>query len=87
MVGSSRVRKVVLLLLVAVLLLPPLARAKENRARERTSPRQSFTTLWRAVPEVWTLFKSIWEKEGSSLDPFGQPKPNEGSSLDPFGGK
>ena len=26
----------------------------------------------------------MWEKEGSSLDPFGQPKP-EGSSLDPFG--
>lgn len=87
MVGSSRVRKVLLLLLVTVLLLPSLAFAIDAQAKERPSPRQGLTALLNAIPEVWTLFKSIWEKEGSSLDPFGPPKPNEGSSLDPFGGK
>lgn len=28
---------------------------------------------------------AIWEMEGPSLDPNGQPRPNEGSSLDPDG--
>lgn len=87
MVGSSRVRRVVLLVLVGTLLLPPLASAAKPRAKERRSARPTLTALWNAVPEAWALFKSVWEGEGSSLDPFGQPKPNEGSSLDPFGGK
>jgi hypothetical protein len=28
---------------------------------------------------------AVWEMEGSSLDPNGQPRINEGSSLDPSG--
>jgi hypothetical protein len=28
---------------------------------------------------------AIWEMEGASLDPSGQPRPHEGSSLDPDG--
>jgi hypothetical protein len=76
-----------LLLLVAALLLPPLAFAREAQVKERPSPRPTLAALWNVLPQVWTLFKCIWEKEGSSLDPFGPPKPNEGSSLDPFGGK
>ena len=87
MVGSPRIRRVVLLLLIAALLLPPLALAKEGRrAKEHPSPHQTLAAIWNAVPEVWACFKSIWEREGSSLDPFGPPKSNEGSSLDPFGG-
>jgi hypothetical protein len=39
------------------------------------------------------LLKRLWEKSGSSLDPFGQPAPDDasggssdnGASLDPFG--
>ena len=86
MVGSSRVRTVVLLLLAAALLLPTLALAKESQAKERPAPRRTLTALWNAVPEVWTLLRSIWEREGSSLDPFGPPKPSGGSTLGPFGG-
>ncbi len=86
MAGLSRVRTVVPLLLVA-LLLPSLALAKESRAPEGpAAPRETLGALWSAIPEAWTLLKSIWEREGSSLDPFGPPKPTEGSSLDPFGG-
>ncbi len=85
MAGSFRVRSMPLLLLVGTLLLPPLASAEEVRTKERHSARQSFTSLWNAFPEAWTLLKSVWEGEGSSLDPFGQPKPN--GSLDPFGGR
>jgi hypothetical protein len=87
MIGSSRVRTVTLLLLVAALLLPSLALADKPDAKERPSPRLTLATLWNALPGAWVLFKAIWEREGSSLDPFGSPKPNEGSSLDPFGGK
>ena len=86
MAGSSRVRSMALLLLVGTLLLPSQISAKEPRARERRSA-QPLTVLWNALPEAWSLWKSVWEGEGSSLDPFGQPRPNEGSSLDPFGGK
>lgn len=85
MAGSSRVRSMALLLLVGALLLPPMAWAKEPRATERPSPRETLAALWNAIPEAWTLLKSIWEREGSSLDPFGPPKPPEGSSLDQFG--
>jgi hypothetical protein len=85
MAGLSRIRTVVPLLLAAALLLPPVALAKEPRAATRLSPRETLAALWNAIPEAWTLFKSIWEREGSSLDPFGPPKPPEGSSLDPFG--
>ena len=87
MAGSSRVRSMALLLLVGTLLLPSQVSAKEPRARERRSARQPLTALWNVLPEAWSLLKSVWEGEGSSLDPFGQPRPNEGSSLDPFGGK
>ena len=87
MVGLSRLRRAPLLLLfVGALLLPSLVLAERPHGKERPSPRQTLTALWNAVPNVWTLFKSIWEREGSSLDPFGPPKPTEGSSLDPFGG-
>lgn len=50
-----------------------------------------FTTIFllllvlaRALAGTPTL-TAIWEMEGSSLDPNGQPRPNEGSSLDPSG--
>lgn len=86
MAGSFHVRSMALLLLVGVLLLPSLAGAEESWAKERRSARYNFTTLWNGLPEAWTLLKRVWEGEGSSLDPFGKPKPNEGSSLDPFGG-
>ena len=86
MAGLSRVRRTALLLLVGALFLPSLVLAEWSHAKERPSPSQTLAALWNAVPDVWALFKSIWEREGSSLDPFGPPKPNEGSSLDPFGG-
>jgi hypothetical protein len=85
MTGSFRVRSVALLLLVGTLLLPSLASAEEFRTKERRSTHHNFTALWNAFPEAWTLLKRVWEGEGSSLDPFGQPKPN--GSLDPFGGR
>ena len=87
MAGLSRVRTVAPPVLAALLLLPLPALAKEPRATERPLARATFAALWSVIPEAWTLLKSVWEREGSSLDPFGPPKPPpEGSSLNPFGG-
>lgn len=39
----------------------------------------------RLLARLWSFVKAVWEQEGGSLDPDGQPRPNEGGSLDPNG--
>lgn len=73
----------------------PLASAAGTRGEDR-SPRETraVATFIRALPKVVATLISLWANEGSSLDPFGNPKPaalpdppafDEGSSLDPSG--
>jgi len=80
------VPRTALLLLISFLLLPPLADAREFRAEEArvTAPRV-IAAIWNALPGVRDLVKAVWGAAGSSLDPFGEPKPQEGSSPDPQG--
>jgi hypothetical protein len=35
--------------------------------------RESTDGFWRAIPNLWHSIQQIFEKEGSSLDPFGKP--------------
>ncbi|MES1246015.1 MAG: hypothetical protein ABUT39_30690 [Acidobacteriota bacterium] len=72
----------VLLFLVAI-----PSQARELRGEERSRPQESLAeAALRAIPDAWNAFlRAVWDQEGSSLDPFGNPKPDEGSSLDPFG--
>lgn len=83
----TTIRRTVLLVAACVLLAAAPSQARELRGEDTRSPEESFieATLM-AVPDAWTaLLKAVWDQEGSSLDPFGNPKPDEGSSLDPFG--
>lgn len=81
-------RTAVLLLLAASLVLPQLGEARDLGARAREHPKRNIIeAISNALPQAWNLVKVIWEQAGSSLDPFGEPKPNAGSSLDPFGGQ
>lgn len=77
MILSRRLR--VAPILLTFLLTAPLAaaRAEERRPQEVRQPRPGITGL---LSEVWALLGRIWEKEGSSTDPFGNPKP---SSVQP----
>lgn len=94
MTVSPVVRRTAVLLLVALLgtsLSHADVRHQESRkakgAERYINPARLF------LAEAWMNVSSILQKEGSSLDPFGQPKPDEGSdsssdsgsSLDPFG--
>ncbi len=85
MTSSPVIRRAALVLLLGTCLLAPLE-AKDIPAKRQSAARKAQESrLLRVLPEAWTLIKSLWEPEGSSLDPFGTPKPSEGSSLDPFG--
>ena len=76
-----------LALAACVLFAAVPSEAHESRGKERRSQQESLIdAALRAIPDGWTaLLKAVWDQEGSSLDPFGNPKPDEGSSLDPFG--
>lgn len=76
------VRRTLALLLLVLTLTPALSWAGERRPE----PRDEVVILrGRLLPALWGFLRSVWEREGSSLDPNGQPRPNEGSSLDPSG--
>lgn len=73
------VRRLTALLLLLLTLMPAL-----SWAGPRTEPRDE-TGKGRLLTTLWSFVKAVWEQEGSSLDPDGQPRPNEGSDLDPNG--
>jgi hypothetical protein len=78
-------RRIAGCLLVVLLLAPAFAGAVERRS-DGPAPKERVS-LWqgRLLPALWGLLTRIWEENGSSLDPSGQPRPDEGSSLDPSG--
>ncbi|MEA2558705.1 MAG: hypothetical protein QOH06_209 [Acidobacteriota bacterium] len=65
-------------------LLLTLAPALSWAGPRRPEPREE-AARGRFLPTLWTFVKALWEEEGGSLDPDGQPRPNEGGSLDPSG--
>ena len=71
----------VCLLAVGLLALAPLSAHAAPLA-----PAQGGMWSWIfELPSVVTAgWNSIWQREGSSIDPYGQPMP-EGSSTDPNG--
>lgn len=83
----TTIRRAALLLAAFVLFATAPSEAHEPSGQKRKSPRQGLIdSALRAIPDAWAaLLKAAWAEEGSSLDPFGNPKPDEGSSLDPFG--
>jgi hypothetical protein len=72
--------------ILAVLLLLTLAPTVSWAGERAISPRKEASFLGGTLlSSLWSVFKSVWAEEGSSLDPDGQPRPNEGSDLDPSG--
>ena len=78
----SRIRRSLALLLLLLTLAPALSWAGPRR----TEPREE-AVLGRFLPTLWTFVKALWEEEGSSLDPSGEPRPGAGSDLDPSGSR
>jgi len=70
------IRRWLALSLLLLTLAPALSWAGPSRDE---AVRGSFLST------LWTFVKALWEEEGSSLDPSGEPRPNEGGSLDPSG--
>ena len=69
-----RLRRIAPLLLVFLLTAFPLAATTHDRQPREV--RQSRLGIAGLLFEAWALVSRIWEKEGSSTDPFGNPKPN-----------
>jgi hypothetical protein len=46
-----------------------------------------FIAIFLLLLALTPTLTTIWETEGASLDPDGQPRPHEGSSLDPNGSR
>lgn len=79
-------RRTALLVLVSSLFLAALAQARDIRTPERRHHESDLIEAVRdALPRAWNLFRVLWDRAGSSLDPFGEPKPTTGSSPDPSG--
>lgn len=74
------VRRVLAVLLLLLTLAPALSWAGERSPRSR-----EVVLKGNVLPSLWGFLKAVWEEEGGSLDPSGQPRTNEGSSLDPSG--
>lgn len=67
-----------------------------SRDRGRESEPQ-LAHISHVLVVAWERLKTIWEKNGSGIDPFGKPEPGEGdtastqdggdngSIIDPFG--
>jgi hypothetical protein len=75
-------RRILAVLLLVLTLTPALSWAGERR----TEPLHRTVILKsRLLPAMWGFLRAVWDEEGSSLDPDGQPRPNAGSDLDPDG--
>jgi hypothetical protein len=78
-------RKVVVLVLFAILALPWVSAAEDVR------PAESVSSLFE---QVWSFITSIWSEEGCRIDPNGgcapEPMPTDdtdsGCHIDPNGG-
>jgi hypothetical protein len=80
-VMSGKIRTTALVLILAGL-LAPAAYALPRGAAFPVTHRDGLTAvLWSWLSRV----TAIWEKEGSSMDPNGQPQSDAGSQMDPNG--
>jgi hypothetical protein len=71
-----RIRRSLALLLLLLTLAPALSWAGPPRDE---AVKDTF------LLKLWSFVKTIWEANGASLDPNGEPRPTNGSSLDPSG--
>ena len=74
------VRRILAVLLLLLTLTPTLSWAGQCE-----EPRGEFLKSG-LLTRLWSFVRVIWEQEGASLDPNGQPGLDEGGSLDPNGG-
>lgn len=82
-----------LALVCMILLLSGSAAHAIVRTEAPTNATPMVSHLWELLAGKAQSLKRLWEKSGSSLDPFGEPKPEDasgdssdnGGSLDPFG--
>jgi hypothetical protein len=72
--------------LLVSLALPPAAQARSDRAGAQAKPE---VRMMGALQGVWKLLSRLWEKEGSGIDPFGQPSSSPSgdgtTSITPYG--
>lgn len=92
--SCARVVSLVLALLVLGIVGGSAAHAATKAApAKRTAPSWVFVVGEFLRIEAAKILRTVTQKNGGSLDPFGQPKPEEtsgdssdnGGSLDPFG--
>jgi len=74
--------------LLTPLMVPPAASAAPRS--EAQAAQQTGFGILRMIPELWHTIQGLFEKEGSSPDPFGGRASGSvfekaGSSPDPFG--
>jgi hypothetical protein len=69
------------LLLTLLLVAGPLAAATSRHRPQGARP--SGPSVTGALSKVWTFVSRLWTKEGSGIDPFGNPAP---SALAPSSG-
>ncbi|HZF09793.1 MAG TPA: hypothetical protein VFE33_13465 [Thermoanaerobaculia bacterium] len=63
-------RALVALVLLALLLLPPIALAQPRRAAERKAPAERTMEAGLFL-RLWSRWTHLWGQEGSGLDPNG----------------
>lgn len=73
------VRRMVAALLLVLTLAPALSWAGEHTTEPWPSIKGGLLST------LWSFVAALWEEEGGSLDPNGQPRPNEGGFIDPDG--
>jgi hypothetical protein len=77
---SGKIRITALVLILAGL-LAPAAHSVPRGAFPVTDTDSLTAVLWSWLNRL----TAIWEKEGSSMDPNGQPQSDAGSQMDPNG--
>jgi hypothetical protein len=76
MVSRRRLREAALVAaaILTLLQMPPAVSAAP-RGEDR-AVRERARGLLQAIPDLWHAIGGIFGREGSSLDPFGNPKPD-----------
>ncbi len=89
---SKRMSRIAQTALIATLCLAPMAQAGV-RPGDRGNPKPAASRVQVALQSFWHGVVSLFEKNGGSIDPSGQPVPgagntagtDEGPSIDPDG--
>jgi hypothetical protein len=88
---SKRMSRIAQVALIATLCLAPMAQAGVRSERGKQKP--AMTRMQVVFQSFWHGLVSLFEKNGASIDPNGQPVPgagngagtNNGASIDPSG--